>query len=124
MSGFLTTGVVAFSNLTEHEIYNGKTTGKFSLVITVDNAEAAKLEELGVKLKQYDGHSQRKFATQFPVKVKDLEDKPIAGELGYGSVVRVWWDGKHNEEHGFVPYLQGVRVLEHVENSGEEPEDF
>jgi hypothetical protein len=133
------TGEVAFSNLLERDVYKGKPT-KFSLTLTFDNAEAAKLEALGVKLKQYqpkdeDGNpkgeaiSQRKFATDYPPVPVDAEGQPLwvkgvdePSELPRGSQVRIWFKGVHNEEHGLIPYLGGVRVLELAE--ADAPEEF
>jgi hypothetical protein len=31
------TGTVAFANLAEHEVYNGQSTGKYSLVLSLDD---------------------------------------------------------------------------------------
>jgi hypothetical protein len=36
-------GIVAFSNVTEHEEYNGKTTEKYSLTVTLDDDVADEL---------------------------------------------------------------------------------
>ena len=52
-------GVVAFANLAEHEVYNGQSTGKYSLVLTLDDSEAEKLEKEGIKLKMYKNQAQR-----------------------------------------------------------------
>jgi len=131
----LTIGTVAFSNLTEHEIYNGKTTGKYSIVVTLSNSEAAKLEAEGVKLKMYqpkdeDGNpageaiSQRKFASQYPVKVVGLDNQPVKGELGHGSGVRIAWKGGQHPEPGAIPYVTEVRVVGQVEPEGELPSEF
>jgi len=120
----LTTGEVAFSNVTEHEVFNGRTTGKYSIVLRLDQEEAAKLDAAGVRLKDYEGVSQRKFASKFPIKVVDMDDKPLNDEMGHGSKVRVWWEGKPNEEFGTIPYLNGVRVIELAEPVEQQPEEF
>ena len=44
----ITEGVVAFSNLSETEKYNGQDTGKFSIVLTLEEDEAGKLSDAGV----------------------------------------------------------------------------
>jgi hypothetical protein len=59
------TGKVAFANLTEHEVFNGQSTGKYSVVVTLDDEAADKLAAEGVKLKTYKNQSQRKFATKY-----------------------------------------------------------
>ena len=41
----ITEGVVAFSNLSETEKYNGQDTGKFSIVLTLEEDEAGKLSD-------------------------------------------------------------------------------
>ena len=120
----LATGTIAFSNLTEHDVYNGKSTGKYNVVLRLDDAEAAKLAELGCKLKTYEGVEQRKFVTQYPVKVVDLDDKPVVGELGKGSEVRVAFDTAPNEEHGTTCYLTAVRVVSLAEVTGDLPSEF
>jgi len=129
--GIVTTGVVAFSKLTEHDVYNGKSTGAYSLTITMEPNEAAKLEDMGVKVKEYqkDAESgvklQRKFRSQFHVPVVDLDGHPVQGEIPFGSVVRVLWtSGDMSPEHGLSTYLNKVRLVEVAENEGAEPEEF
>ena len=46
-------GLVAFENLDEHEVYQGQSTGKFSLVLSLDEPTADTLAGLGVKLREY-----------------------------------------------------------------------
>ena len=45
-------GSAAFINLSEHELYQGQSTGKYSLTVTLDDASIAQLKEQGVKLRQ------------------------------------------------------------------------
>ena len=40
-------GTVAFENLNEHEMYQGQSTGKFSLVVSLDDATADELDAKG-----------------------------------------------------------------------------
>jgi hypothetical protein len=127
MTGLVTSGVVAFSNLTECEVYQGQSTGRYSLVITMDEASASPLGDMGVKLKEYDGKKQRKFASKFHVQVVDTDDQPVNGEIPYGSKVRVLWKaGDAHPQHGVGTYLNKVRVVEFAENGSdeEEPSDF
>lgn len=118
-------GEVAFCNLTEHEVYNGKSTGRYSIVITLDDAAAAKLEDLGVNVKTYEDKKQRKFASKFNVDILDTEDRPIQYEVPYGSRVRLLWQpGNEHPVHGTPTYVDKVRVLEMAERSaGVDPED-
>jgi|TARA_R110000772_G_scaffold55726_4_gene127143 hypothetical protein len=126
--GYVAKGVVAFSNLTECEVYQGQSTGRYTVVITMDDAEASKLSDFGVKLKDYEGKAQRKFASKFPVLVKDLDDNPVRGEIPYGSEVRVLWvpSKEPHPQHGVGTYAEQVRVVTLAETSqvGGVPEDF
>lgn len=123
----ITEGIVAFSNLTETETYNGKDTGKFSIVITMDEANANAMEEAGVKLKEYQNQSQRKFVTKFPdFPVLDAEGDIHSKHIRYGSKVKILWDGSDpHPEFGVVPYFKKIKVLEDAEGGDiEGEEDF
>ena len=121
----ITEGVVAFSNLTETETYNGKDTGKYSIVITVDDEVASELEGIGVKLKEYQNQKQRKFVTKFPdFPVMDAEGDMHSKHIRYGSKVKVLWDpGQPHPEHGVVPYFKKIKVLEDAEGGDTEGEE-
>ena len=108
-------GVVAFANLVAHEVYNGQSTGKYSLVLTLDDSEAEKLEKEGIKLKMYKNQAQRKFATKFEdFAVIDNDGEPVSrASVRYGDKVRVKYNlGNEHPVHGVAPYLQAVRVVE------------
>lgn len=126
MTGIVTNGVVAFSNLTEFETYKGQSTGRYSLVLTLGEADAAALGDMGIKVREYKESKQRKFASKFHVPVVDMEDHPVSGEIPYGSKVRLLWvAGDAHPVHGVATYLNKVRVVEFSENEGgEDPEDF
>jgi hypothetical protein len=126
MTGIVTSGVVAFSNLDEHEVYDGQSTGRYSLVINMEPKEASVLEDMGVKLREYDGKAQKKFASKYKVDVLDMDNNPVQGEIPYGSKVRVLWKGgpKH-PQHGVGAYVNKVRVVEFAERDLDEtPEEF
>ena len=74
-------GTVAFENLTEHEMYNGQSTGKYSLVLSLDEGDADSLDSLGVKLREYEGTKQRKFASKFEVGILNADGTPFAGRV-------------------------------------------
>ena len=114
-----TNGIAAFVNLTETDKYNGQDTGKYSLTLTMDDEEAVALENMGIKLKEYQGKAQRKFATKYQVPVYDPDGNEIpASELKYGSKVRLKWTaGKPHPVHGIAPYLSAVKVIEFAEQS-------
>lgn len=117
-------GTVAFANLDQHEVFNGQSTGKYSLVLTLDDPEAEALAKSGVKLREYEGLKQRKFSTKYPVDVIDSDDEPFRGRLTRGSKVKVLYaEGKPHPVHGTPTYLNKVRVMEVAEGS-EGSEDF
>ena len=124
MSAEVMEGVVAFENLTEHEMYNGQSTGKFSLVLSLGDEEAADLDARGVKLREYEGVKQRKFASKFEVGVLNSDGTPFQGRVPRGSKVRLLWqEGAPHPVHGTSTYLNKVKVLEVAEQTGES-EDF
>ena len=117
----ITEGLVAFESLKQHDEYQGQSTGKFTLALTLSDAEAEKVEKAGVKLKMYEGNAQRKFSSGYDVPVVDLEDKPYNGNLPRGSKVRILWkQGKDHPTHGVATYLNRVRVLEVADSMGED----
>lgn len=122
------TGVVAFSNVTKHDFYNGKDTGNYTLTVTMDADEAEKLSSKGVVIKDYEGKSQRKFKSQYDVPVVDTEDSPVTGEIPYGSVVRILYTtGNPHPQYGVPVYMNRVRLVERAENEGGAdgtPEEF
>jgi len=119
-------GSVAFSNLTRHEMFNGQSTGKYSLVVTVDDSAASALRGEGIKLKQYNDSFQRKFSSKFDIKVVNTENQPVLGEIPRGSKVRLSFKtGQPHPVHGTTPYLNAVRVLEFADDStGSSEEGF
>ena len=114
-------GNVAFANLDEHEVYQGQSTGKYSLVLSLEGADADMLAERGVKLREYEGTKQRKFASKFDVPVFDAEGMDWRGRLTRGSKVRIQYqEGDEHPVHGVSTYLNKVKVLElaETEDSG------
>ena len=123
----ITEGIVAFSNLEETELYNGQDTGKYSITLTLDPDEAAKLASEGIKLKEYKNQPQRKFVTKFSgFPVLDSEGETTAKHIPYGSKVKVMWDpGKPHPQHGVAPYFKKIKVLEMAQmDGGVDEEDF
>ena len=118
-------GIAQFSHLVQTEEYNGQDTNKFSLTITVDEDSADMLQKSGVKLRTYEGQSQRKFASKFPVKIVDVNDQPFIGNVTRGSKVRLQYkEGPQHPVHGTSTYLTAVRVLELAEESSGSEEGF
>ena len=117
-------GTVAFENLNEHEVFQGQSTGKYSMVISLDDSDAGDLEAKGVKLREYEGTKQRKFSTKYEVPVLDASGQPFVGRVTRGSKVRLLWaEGQPHPVHGTSTYLNKVKVLE-VAEAGEDGEDF
>lgn len=118
-------GVVAFSNLTEHDFFQGKDTGNFTLTVTTDAEGQAQLEAQGVKVKIYEGTPQRKFKSQYTTEVVNLDDTPFLGEIPFGSEVRVLYTlGKEHKEHGVPVYMQKIRLVKISDSAPVAPEEF
>jgi len=113
------TGKVAFANLTEHEVFNGQSTGKYSVVLTLEDDEADKLQAEGIKVKTYKNQPQRKFTTKYDdITVVDVDGETLSkSSVRWGDTVRVKYAvGKPHPVHGSSPYLQAIRVIEKGEN--------
>ena len=91
----------------------------------MDDEEAVELENMGIKLKEYQGKAQRKFSTKYQVPVFDPDGKEVpASALTYGAKVRLKWTaGKPHPVHGVSPYLSAVKVLEFA-SQNETAEEF
>lgn len=122
------TGKVAFANLSEHEVFNGQSTGKYSVVVTLDDDAADKLATEGVKLRTYQEQTQRKFATKFDdFPVIDNDGEPVAkSTVRYGDTVRIKYQlGKPHPVHGTSVYMQAIRVVEKGEGAdGADDDEF
>ena len=124
MTGKVAVGIVAFSNVTAHDVYNGKDTGYFNVTLALDPQEAAKLTDQGITTRDYEGTAQRKFKTQYPFAVVDNDDAPVVGEIPYGSEVKVLYTtGPAHPEYGAPTYLSRIRVTK-LADGAEAPEEF
>lgn len=61
MTAQVVEGIVNFSNITKHDVYNGQDTGAFSMTVTLSEDDANQMASNGVKIKDYQGAKQRKF---------------------------------------------------------------
>ena len=123
----VTEGTVAFSNLSTTEFYNGKDTGKFSIVITMEDEAKDQLENAGIKVKEYKDQPQRKFVTKYGnFDVVDVDGESTSKHIPYGSRVRILWQGGNpHPVHGVAPYFKKIKVLELSEGADVEgSEDF
>ena len=116
----LAEGTVAFQNLQQTEVYQGQDTGRYTLTLSLEEDMASKLSDEGVKVKDYEGPAQRKFASKFPVRIVNANDEPFMGAIPKGSLVRVQYKlGDSHPVHATPTYLNAVRVLELGEESGD-----
>jgi hypothetical protein len=81
MSSQVIEGVVNFSNVTKHDVYNGQDTGTFSMTITMSEDDAATLAAQGVKIKEYEGNKQRKFKSKYTIGMYNSEGDRFEGEV-------------------------------------------
>jgi len=113
-------GTVNFSNVTQHDVFNGQDTGTFSMTITMSDDDAATLAAQGVKIKEYEGAKQRKFKSKYAINMYDAEGDRYNGEVPYNSRVRLKFKtGPAHPVHGTPVYLEAVKVLEEAEVSAE-----
>ena len=118
-------GICNFSNLTQHDIFNGQDTGAYSMTITMNEDDASSLAAQGVKIKDYEGNKQRKFKSKYNVKTFDAEGNPYNGEVPYNSKVRLKYKlGQPHPVHGVSTYLEAVKVLEEAEILEGDSADF
>ncbi len=116
MSSQVIEGVVNFSNVTKHDVYNGQDTGTFSMTITMSEDDAASLAAQGVKIKDYEGSKQRKFKSKYAIGMYNAEGDTYTGEVPYNSRVRLKYKtGPAHPVHGTPTYLEAVKVLEEAE---------
>jgi len=120
MSSQVIEGTVNFSNVTQHDVFNGQDTGTFSMTITMSDDDAATLAAQGVKIKEYEGAKQRKFKSKYAINMYNAEGDRYNGEVPYNSRVRLKFKtGPAHPVHGTPVYLEAVKVLEEAEVSAE-----
>ena len=118
-------GIVNFSNVTQHDVFNGQSTGAYSMTITIDEEDASFLASQGVKIKDYQGNKQRKFKSKYEVKRFTADGQPFTGEVPYNSKVRLKFKmGQPHPVHGMATYLEAVKVLEEAEMGEGDSSDF
>ena len=134
----ITEGVAKYVYLDSTEKYNGEDTGKYTLTVSLSDAEAKKLEEAGVKvrtIKDADTGKDikvRKFSTQYKLEDKMVQTEGgdvVGSAFGAGSNVKVLWKaGKEHPMHGVATYLTAVKLDDDYEpgfkGANEELADF
>ena len=118
-------GIVNFSNVTEHDVYNGQSTGSYTLTISMSEDDAESFVSQGVKIKDYQGNKQRKFKSNYEIKRFDAEGNAYRGEIPFNSKVRLQYKlGPAHPVHGVPAYLEKVKVLEEAEMTANDSPDF
>lgn len=116
MSSQVIEGTVNFSNVTQHDVYNGQSTGAYSITITMSEDDANALSSNGVKIKDYEGNKQRKFKSKYDIALFDADGNKYSGEVPYNSRVRLKYKtGPAHPVHGTPTYLEAVKVLEEAD---------
>jgi hypothetical protein len=100
------------THLTQHDVYQGQSTGKYSIQIQLDGTTASKLTKAGVIIKEYDGEPIRKFTSRYDVPVHISDKETWDKELPSGTKVRLEYITKKHPTAGEVPYVKRVLVLE------------
>jgi hypothetical protein len=100
------------THLTQHDVYQGQSTGKYSIQIQLDGTTASKLTKAGVIIKEYDGEPIRKFTSRYDVPVHISDTETWDKELPSGTKVRLEYITKKHPTAGEVPYVKRVLVLE------------
>ena len=118
-------GVCNFSHVTSHDVYNGQDTGQYSMTITMSEEDAAELSAQGVKIKDYEDKKQRKFKSQYDIRMFDVNGDAYTGEVPYNSKVRLKFKlGQPHPLHGVPTYLEAVKVLEEPDLTDVDSSDF
>lgn len=118
-------GEVAFCNLKSFDTYQGKSTDKYTITVTLDEANAEALSKAGVLVKDFQGSPQRKFSTTYEVSIFNPDmsawDKK---EIPKRSKVKIYAKISDDpyKEYGCSTYVNQVQVLE--EASGGVPDGF
>ena len=109
----LVQGTTIFNSaLTQFDAYQGQSTDKYSLQITLDEKEAALLGKQGVKIKEYEGEPIRKFTSRYEIPVFTAKNERWHDEIPSGSTVRVEYTTKEHPTAGQVPYAKRVLLLQ------------
>ena len=109
----LVQGTTIFNTaLTQFDTYQGQSTDKYSLQITLDTFNADMLDKAGVKVKEYEGEPIRKFTSRYDIPVFTGKNERWHDEIPSGSTVRVEYTTKEHPTAGQVPYAKRVLLLE------------
>ena len=118
-------GEVAFCNLKEFDTFQGKSTDKYTITVTLDEANAEALTKAGVQVKDFKGTPQRKFSTTYEVGIFNPDMSAWEKkEIPKNSKVEIYAkiSDEPYKEYGCSTYVNNVQVLE--EASGGIPNGF
>ena len=109
-------GKAMFVWVKETEEYQGKDTGRYAVTLVLNDETSEELANNGVRLRSYgEGDNvilQRKFVSNYPVRVIDAEGNALE-DFPDGSKVRISYKyGNEHPIHGVPVYMDGIRVLE------------
>jgi hypothetical protein len=100
------------THLTQHDEYQGQSTGKYSVQLQLEGKTASKLAKDGVVIKEYEGEPIRKFTSRYHVPVFTSDKQTWTEELPSGTKVRLEYITKKHPTAGEVPYVKRILVLE------------
>jgi len=118
----VTKGEAKYVYLDSTEKFNGDDTGKYTLTVSLSDAEAKKLIDAGVKvrtIKDADTGEDikiRKFSTQYKLDdnlIQTMSGDVVGTDFGAGTEVEVLWKaGKEHPMHGVATYLTAIKVAD------------
>jgi len=118
----VTKGEAKYVYLDSTEKFNGDDTGKYTLTVSLSDAEAKKLVDAGVKvrtIKDADTGEDikiRKFSTQYKLDdnlIQTMSGEVVGTDFGAGTEVEVLWKaGKEHPMHGVATYLTAIKVAD------------
>ena len=115
----ITRGEAKYVYLDSTEKYRGMNTQKYTLTVALNDAEAKKLEELGVKVNTIIDRDTgrkiqvRKFSTQYKLDkemIQTQSGKVVGADFGPGTAVEVLWKAGVNKSHGVPTFLQAIKL--------------
>ena len=98
--------------LTQHDVYQGQSTGKYAVQLELDDSAAKELSSMGVKIKEYEGTPIRKFTSRYEVPVYINANEQWDKELPNGTQVKLEYVTKKHPTAGEVPYMKRILILE------------
>ena len=133
----ITKGIAKYIYLNTTEKFNGEDTGKYTITVGMSNSEAKKLEDAGIKVREFKddngkSYKARKFSTQYKLAdnmIQTESGEVIGTNFGSGSNVEILWTaGEKHPTHGVATYLTAIKVADEHEagfkGSNEELKEF